>query len=126
MSASKEWLDATTNNIANMNTTRTEEGGPYHRQSVVFKSQSLFDDLFQKHIGGGVKVDKIVEDQSEKLVYDPKNPDADKDGNVRYPDINLAAEMTNMIMAQRSYEADVTTLNSTKQVIEKTYEIGKI
>jgi len=126
MSANKTWMDVTANNITNINTTRTQEGGPYHRQSVYLQAKSGdFEEFFNQHVGNGVEIGKVVEDKQEKLVYNPEHPDADKDGNVRMPSINLAAEMTNLMMGQRAYEANVSALNSMKQANEKTLEIGK-
>ena len=126
LSANKEWMEVTANNITNINTTRTKDGGPYQRQSVVMESTGSFDDFFNQQIGGGVEVTKVVQDTSVRLVHDPEHPDADAEGIVRMPAINLAAEMTNMIMAQRAYEANVTTLNSMKEANQKTLEIGKV
>lgn len=126
MSANQEWLDVTSNNISNMNTTRTADGGPYHRQTISFESKSSFDDLFKKTMGDGVQVDEIKEDPSVQVVYNPDHPDADAQGNVKMPAIDLSAEMANMIMAQRGYEANVTTFNATKQVVQKQLEIGRV
>jgi len=126
ITANKDWLEVTANNITNMNTTRTSDGGPYHRQTVIMEQKGSFDDLFNKQIGGGVQIKKVVEDKTENIVYDPRHPDADKEGNVRFPAINLAAEITNMMQAQRSYEANVTTLNSVKKVLQKEMEIGRV
>lgn len=126
MSANQEWLELTANNISNMNTTRTENGGPYHRQTLSFESKSSFDDLFQKQIGDGVQVDGITEDMTEHVIYNPEHPDANEEGYVRMPAIDLAAEMSNMIMAQRAYEANVTSFNSIKQVMQKQLEIGRV
>lgn len=125
MAANKEWMEVTANNITNMNTTRTKDGSPYHRQSVVLEAKGGFDDLFQQKIGGGVEVAQVVEDKTEKTVFDPNHPDANEEGYVRMPAIDLAAEMTNILMAQRAYEANVTALNTMKQANDKTYEIGK-
>lgn len=126
MSAMKQMMDLTTNNIANINTTRTESGETYQRQSAILKEKNDFDSLFNNYIGSGVKVDRIVNDSSEKLVYDPEHPDADTDGNVHYPEIDLTAELTNLIEFQRSYEANVTTLNAIKKVMDKQEEIGRV
>ena len=78
------------------------------------------------HIGKGVKVSQIVEDDSEgNKVYDPSHPDADEDGYVTYPNVNTGTEMTNMIDATRAYEANVTVLNSTKGMALKALDIGQ-
>jgi flagellar basal-body rod protein FlgC len=120
MAANQQFLEVTANNITNMNTTRTSDGGPYHRQSITFGQ--MLDDT----IGGGVKVDAIHQDKQEQLVYAPTHPDANAEGYVRFPAINLAAEMTNMMVGQRSYEANVTVFNSMKKIMEKEQEIGRI
>ena len=79
------------------------------------------------NIGKGVKVQKIVEDNETacRKVYDPSNPDADEDGYVTYPNVNTVTEMTNLIDASRSYEANVTSFNATKSMIQKALELGK-
>lgn len=126
MSATREWMEATTNNISNINTTRTSDGTPYQRQTVNFAAKEMFDDLFSKQVGGGVEVNQVLHDKNVKTVYDPKHPDANEEGYVDYPAIDMAAEISNLIMAQRSYEANVTAFNSTKQVMKKEQEIGRV
>lgn len=126
LTANKQIMDITANNITNMNTTRSAEGGPYKRQSVILQSKPGFDEYFNKNVGGGVEVKKIVQDNTYKVVYDPTNPDADAEGNVKYPNINLPAEMTNMMVAQRAYESNITVLNAEKNITNKTLEIGKV
>ncbi|GAB6457630.1 flagellar basal body rod protein FlgC [Bacillus luti] len=125
MSANKLFLDVTANNITNMNTTRTEQGGPYQRQSVVFKEKGSFNEFFQQETGAGVEVESVRQDSSFRTVYDPDHPDADEKGFVKYPSINITAEMTNMVMAQRGYEANVTLFNQVKELNDKTMQIGK-
>ncbi|WP_336770278.1 flagellar basal body rod protein FlgC [Bacillus bombysepticus] len=125
MSANKLFLDVTANNITNMNTTRTEQGGPYQRQSVVFKEKSSFNEFFQQETGGGVEVESVRQDPSFRTVYDPDHPDADEKGFVKYPSINITAEMTNMVIAQRGYGASVTLFNQVKELNDKTMQIGK-
>jgi flagellar basal-body rod protein FlgC len=125
MSANKAWMEASAENITNINTTRTANGGPYHRQNVVMESKGGFDDFFDQKIGGGVEVKNIVHDDSEKTVFNPDHPDANVEGYVQLPAIDLAAEMTNIIMAQGGYAANVTALNAMKKANEKTHEIGK-
>lgn len=126
MTANKEWIEVTSNNIANMNTTRTSEGGPYKRQNVVMESKNAFDTVFEKQIGGGVEVTEVIQDDSTTTTYDPTHPDANEEGYVTFPAINLSAEITNLMQAQRSYEANATTLNSIKESMQKELEIGKI
>lgn len=131
MTANKLWIDLTANNIANINTTRTAEGGPYHRQTLTFKAKDDFHTMLEKKagvkgIGDGVRVDNVIEDPTEELVYSPEHPDANEEGYVRMPAINLTAEMTNILMAQRAYESNVTVFNATKEVNQKTNEIGRV
>lgn len=126
-------MDVISQNIANANTTRTENGTPYRRKIVVFeeRKQSFGDLLNQKlsslqDSSGGVRVKAIIEDMSPfKKVYDPTHPDADKNGYVNYPNVDIVTEMVNMIEASRAYEANVTALNITKSMITRTFEIGR-
>ena len=130
MTAQQLRTDIISQNIANVNTTRDENGKVYKRKTVVFeeKSYPTFNESLPYatgHIGKGVKVTEIVEDPSEgNKVYDPSHPDADQDGYVTYPNVNTVTEMTNMIDATRAYEANVTVLNSTKGMALKALEIG--
>jgi len=133
LTAQRLRMDVISNNIANVNTTRTEEGGPYRRQRVVFQERKrdiTFRDLLEgsylKQMGAGVRVVAIEEDPSPfKLVYDPSHPDADDNGYVRMPNVNIVTEMVDMISATRSYEANVTAINAAKSMINKALEIGK-
>lgn len=125
-------MDVVANNLANMNSTRTEEGGPYRRQTVVFRTEGglpSFAALLARQsstVAGGVAVDGVVEDpRPPRRVYEPTNPDADADGYVLYPDIDVASEMADMIAATRSYQANVTALNASKTMAQKALEIGR-
>jgi flagellar basal-body rod protein FlgC len=125
-------MDVVANNLANVNSTRTPEGGPYKRETVVFRAADgtpSFASVLsarQSAASGGVAVDGVVEDQSPpRRVYEPTNPDADQDGYVLYPDIDVATEMTEMMSANRSYQANVTALNAIKGMAEKAIEIGR-
>jgi flagellar basal-body rod protein FlgC len=126
MTAHKEWMETISNNLANINTTRTNSGGPYKRQTVEFESTSKFDTILNREVGSGVRVKQIVQDNHTKMVYDPQNPDADKQGYVQYPEIDMTSEMTDMLMAQRGYEANATALSSNKQIIDTENQIGKV
>ncbi|MBS4032696.1 MAG: flagellar basal body rod protein FlgC [Clostridiales bacterium] len=122
LTAERFRLDLIANNIANVNTTRTEDGGPYRRRSAVF-SEAL--DQARKS-GAGVRVVGISRDNSEpRLVYEPEHPDANAEGYVAYPNVNIVQEMVDMITATRAYEANVTALNASKSMFLKALEIGR-
>ncbi|MBK5251267.1 MAG: flagellar basal body rod protein FlgC [Peptostreptococcaceae bacterium] len=130
LTAERLRMDVIAANIANANTTRTEEGGPYRRKVAVFREKlqtELNRDVFKGDCPGtGVEAVGIEEDQSPfKRVYDPSHPDADEDGYVELPNVNLLNEMVDMIAATRAYEANITILNSSKAMYAKALEIGK-
>lgn len=132
MSAQRLRLDIISQNIANVSTTRDENGNVYRRKAVVFSEKDVtpFGDILMKTAGtagNGVKVTQIVEDTESAMrkVYDPSHPDADEDGYVTYPNVNVVQEMTDMIDASRSYEANVTAFNATKNMALKGLEVGK-
>lgn len=120
LSAQRIRINVISSNLANANTTRTETGEPYKRKGLIFKE--VLDGEFK----GGVKVDSIVEDKKPfVLKYDPGHPDANEEGYVQYPNVNPIEEMVNMIEATRSYEANVTVLNTAKQLAMRALEIGR-
>lgn len=132
LTAQRLRLDVISQNIANSNTTRTSEGGPYKRKAVIFESiqnQDSFDKVLNKYTASknnGVRVSRIVEDNKPfPIVYDPTHPDADESGYVELPNVNTVEEMVNMISASRSYEANVTAFNTMKAMVSKALEIGK-
>ena len=115
-----------------MDTTRTEAGGPYRRRVTVFEQQpgesfsSYLSDASAQAAGGGVRVVGVAEDQSPlKLEYDPTNPDANADGYVQKPNVDVTTEMVDMISATRAYEAKVTAINASKDMCMKALEIGR-
>ncbi len=127
-------MDVISENIANVNTTRTADGGAYKRKAVVFEEiaeNRPFAQIFEQTYGSdangkGVHVNEIVKDKKQgALVYDPTHPDANLDGYVEQSNVNIVQEMTDMISASRSYEANVTAMNATKSMIAKTLELGK-
>ncbi|WP_028572564.1 flagellar basal body rod protein FlgC [Desulfonatronum lacustre] len=132
LSAERTHLNVISMNLANVNTTRTPEGGPYRRKSVVFQSTPL-DSPFTKAMRSelerevkGVKVSGVVTDQRPfKRVYDPGHPDADGQGYVSLPDINVVEEMANMMTALRTYEANAATISSAKTMFNKALELGR-
>lgn len=131
LTAERLRMDVISNNIANANTTRTAEGGPYRRQIVVFEprsGQQSFAQILSQQMdtGTGVRVAGITKDTSPtRRVYEPNHPDADKDGYVEMPNINIVSEMVDMITATRAYEANVTAVNAAKSMALKALEIGK-
>ncbi len=131
LTAQRLRMDVISNNLANVETTRTAEGGPYRRQMPVFaESKPRFvlptDSGAQGQVGQGVKVVGIIKDTAPpKLVYNPEHPDANEDGYVAMPNINLVSEMVDMIDASRAYEANVTALNTAKSMAMKALEIGR-
>ncbi|GAW64781.1 flagellar basal-body rod protein FlgC [Ligilactobacillus acidipiscis DSM 15836] len=125
-------LDTTSTNIANVNTTRTPEGGPYRRKSVQFAEnlRQVEEDNgnimeANKRQSSGVRVTGIAQDQTEKLGYKPDDPDADQNGYVHLPNVNLADEMIDLIQSQRSYEANVASSQVNKQILSKALEISE-
>lgn len=133
LTAQRLRLDVIAENIANVNTTRTSTGNPYRRKDVILSSRSDngFSSFFRNSLRTsdnqkGVKVRKIVEDQSPFIeVYQPGHPDADENGIVRMPNVEIVREMVNMISASRAYEANITALNNTKSMAMKALEIGR-
>lgn len=119
-------------NLANVNTTRTPEGGPYRRKEVVFEARSRarsFRDVLQSRQSrqpADVQATQIIEDQRTPIVkFAPHHPDADEKGYVALPHINVMEEMVNMISATRSYEANITAVRAAKDMALKALEIGR-
>lgn len=136
LSAQRLRMDVISSNIANAETTRGSfvngQFQPYKRKMVVMEPmQQSFSSVLSSQLGGssaaqGVKVTKIKEDHSpNKLIYNPTHPDADANGYVNMPNVDVTKEMVDMISATRSYEANVTALNATKSMFVKALEIGK-
>ena len=131
MTAERLRLDVISNNIANVNTTRTADGGPYRRQFVVFEPRQGDASSFSQVMSGqlqlnGVRVSGIRKDDSPlRMVYEPGHPDADAEGYVRMPNINIVTEMVDMMTASRAYEANVTAVNVAKSMMLKALEIGR-
>lgn len=131
LSAERLRMDTIASNIANVSTTRTEKGGPYRRKIAVFQ-ESLDNELAKpskgaSFNGNGIKAVEIIEDIKEPFskVYDPSHPDADAEGYVEMPNVNLLNEMVDMIAATRAYEANVTAINAEKSMAMKALEIGR-
>ena len=152
LNAHRTKMNLIAENLANVDTTRTKEGGPYRRKMVVFEGKSIdkfksvlekkeernklgkiefspieFEDEKKADSGSGVKADRIVKSQENfRIVYNPAHPDADPvTGYVAMPNVDHLTEMADMIVAKRSYEANVTAMSNTKSMILKALEIGK-
>jgi flagellar basal-body rod protein FlgC len=132
MTAQQLRMDVISENIANANTTRTEDGTAYRRKTVVFeeKSTTSFDNILNGYLNqyqpNGVKMTQIVEDQSDlRLVYEPDNPDANENGYVEYPNVDTVTEMTNLIDSSRAYEASATSFDAAKSIAMKGIELIK-
>jgi len=152
LAAHRMKLNVIAENLANVDTTRSEDGGPYRRKMVVLKGDNIdsFESVVQQKMqkdqsggielspiefedektpdnGTGVRVDRIVRSQEDfHLVYNPAHPDADPDtGYVKMPNVDHLTEISDMMVARRSYEASVTALSTTKNMVSKALEIGR-
>ncbi|MBS6062398.1 flagellar basal body rod protein FlgC [Criibacterium bergeronii] len=136
LTAERTRLDIIAKNIANAQTTRTKSGQPYRRQVAVFeevKKDPSFKSIFESKkmgtksgVSGGVEVVGVVEDRSPfQMKYEPGHPDADENGYVKMSNVDMITEMVDMITAQRAYEANVTSINTSKAMIQKAMEIAK-
>jgi len=130
MSAQRTRTEMLVENLANSETTRTPEGGPYRRKDVVFEEDSSigsFSSAFSSALGAnvsGVRVSETVVDNSEpERRYMPGHPDADKDGYVAFPKINPAEDMVDLLGASRSYEANVAAISAVKDMIQKSIDL---
>jgi len=124
LSAQRFRIELISTNIANSETTRTEKGEPYRRKVPVF--QELVRNIRGRRENSGVIVKRVYEDPSDfRIVYDPTHPDADENGYVRLPNVNIIREMVDMINAQRAYEANATAINTTKAMITSALQIGR-
>jgi flagellar basal-body rod protein FlgC len=133
LTAQRYRMDVISENVANANTTRTADGTPYVRKVVTFETKgsnnsfsSVLGTVSKNYVGQGVKVSAVHEDTETEMnmVYDPSNPDADENGYVTYPNVNTITEMTNLIDASRSYEANATAFNASKSMALKGLEMG--
>lgn len=132
LSAERTRMNLISSNLANASTTRTPEGGPYKRKDAVFSAAPM-ENQFRRALDGAtgqqvrqVQIDRIVEDQNPpRIQYDPSHPDADAQGYVALPNVNVIEEMTDMLTASRAYEANVTAVQAAKNMALKTLEISK-
>lgn len=134
MTAQRYRMDIISENVANAKTTRTADGTPYRRKVVTFEEkdrQTSFSRVLNRQMdnytGSGVRVDGVYEDTWTEMtkVYDPSHPDADDDGYVWYPNVNIVTEMTNLIDASRAYEANTTAFNASKNIALKGLEMSQ-
>lgn len=132
MAAQRMRLNTIQSNIANVNTTRTPEGGPYRRKDVVFESMpdaKSFGEILttqpQKDVARVQVTDIISDRRAPTMKLEPDHPDANAEGYVAYPNINITEEMANMIMATRAYEANVAAMNATKDMAMTSLELGR-
>lgn len=133
LTAQRFRMDVISQNVANVTTTRTEDGTPYTRKIVTFREKNVtpfskvLSNTREAYLGNGVKVSKVSEDTESEYVmkYDPSHPDADENGYVSYPNVNIITEMTNMIDASRSYESNLTAFETSKAIALKGLELGK-
>jgi len=133
LTAQRYRMDVISENVANANTTRTEDGTPYKRKIVTFEEKNggtpnfstVFGRCTDRYRSKGVKVSGTYEDSSEgSMVYDPSHPDADENGYVTYPNVNIITEMTNLIDASRSYEANATAFDASKKIAQQGLTMG--
>jgi flagellar basal-body rod protein FlgC len=117
LAAQRFRLDTIANNLANAETTRTPDGGPYRRQQVIFEANPE---------EGGVQLAQSLPDNRPlKSIYRPGDPDADARGYVQMPNVNPVEEMVDLVSATRSYEANATALNASKEMVKKALELGR-
>ncbi len=133
LTAQRYRMDVIAQNVANANTTRTEDGTPYKRKVVTFEEKNggtpqfstIFGRTTERYRSKGVKVSGTYDDTSEgNMVYDPSHPDADENGYVTYPNVNIVTEMTNLIDASRSYEANATAFEASKSIAGQGLQLG--
>lgn len=135
MTAQRYRMDIISENVANADTTRTADGTPYRRKVVTFEQRgekvgsfsNVFGSVSEAYKGQGVRVSKVSEDTWNDMVltYDPSHPDADENGYVTYPNVNIVTEMTNLIDASRSFEANATAFTASKAIAVKGLEMGQ-
>lgn len=133
LTAQRFRMDVISENVANVTTTRTQDGTPYTRKIVTFREKKttpfsrVLEDTREAFLGNGVKVSRVSEDTKSDYImkYEPAHPDADENGYVSYPNVNIITEMTNMIDASRAYEANLTAFETSKAIALKGLELGK-
>lgn len=128
LTAQRKRVEVASSNVANSQTTRTDDGGPYRRKDVVFQTTSFKESLGNAMESGvkGVEVSEMIDDPRPfDRRYEPGHPDADAEGYVAYPNVSIMEEMANLVEASRSYEANLASIGIVKAMINKTLEIGR-
>lgn len=130
LTAQRTTMNVIASNLANVNTTHTRDGVPYRRKIALMHARPVndFDAVLSNQAGAlsGVRIDEIVEEMTPfRRIYEPGHPDADADGYVSYPNVNVVTETTDMMMARRAYEANVTAISAAKKMALKALEIGR-
>jgi flagellar basal-body rod protein FlgC len=127
LAAESRRLEVVASNIANAQTTRTADGGPYRRKTLVFAEVLARSGDSRRASLGGVAVTGVEQDPTPpRMVYNPGHPDADEKGYVAMPNVDIVYEMADLITASRAYEANVTAFNSARSMAAKALEIGKV
>jgi len=133
LTAQRLRMDVTASNVANAETTRASDGGPYRRASVVFAPLRMQEatagaaSASKMEAPGGVEVRAVIQDSGPpREVHDPGHPDADADGNVAYPNVDLVTEMTDMMAASRAYEANITIISAIKNMAQRAIDIARL
>jgi flagellar basal-body rod protein FlgC len=132
LNVQRKRMEAISSNLANLETTRTPEGGPYRRKDILVTAvpmESEFGNIFKNQLGDRLtrpQITEVVEDQREpRLVYNPKHPDANDMGYVAMPNVDPMKEMVNMVTTQRSFEANVTAINASKAMATRAIDLGR-
>jgi flagellar basal-body rod protein FlgC len=127
LSSQRVRLQTIASNMANARTTRTDEGGPYQRKLPVFETRQVnpFGDILEQAMAEPVVTEIIEDDAQPVMVFDPSHPDADPDGYVAYPDINLMEEMVDLMGTSRSFEANTKVVETTRQMVNEALNIGR-
>ena len=132
LNVQRKRIEAISSNLANIETTRTKEGGPYRRKDVVVTALPLeneFGGVLQSALGDNLKavqISQVIEDQNEpQLIYNPEHPDANERGYVAMPNVNMMTEMVNLMTASRSFEANITAMNASKSMAQRAIELGR-
>ncbi len=132
LNVQRKRMEAISSNLANLETTRTPEGGPYRKKDILVTAvpmESEFGTIFKNKLGDRLtkpQITEVVEDQTEpKLVYNPKHPDANNEGYVAMPNIDPMTEVVNMVTTQRSFEANVTAINASKAMAVRAIDLGR-